>query len=334
MKKDLALGALALLVVCAGYGLVHERLFFQNLWTAEGAARFLGYTAVFWAIAGLILWLRPAWLAPAAGALVLLYSTWWCARFFDPLAPLAVVYFLGSAFFLGRRLARGADRAIALLIGLAIWIFLISIAVHFPVNHKLIYVIALGIPYGFARRQDFELRPVWPRAAAIPLYVVLAHWLVALKPEVSSDGLAIHLAIPTMVARHASFAFDFQQYTWALMPAGGDWAFTAAYLLGRRSRGAPAEFRAARADHRDGVPGIAKMGDAVRRRDRGGVVRLDASGPTGDRIIIRRKCLGRAAPRSRDHLARGELNWAGLLLGAAFSVKIGTSAYLAGCGWR
>ena len=329
MRKSLALGALALLMVCAVYGLIHERLFFQNLWSTEGVARFLGYTAVFWSIAGLILWLRPVWLAPAAGAFVFVYSTWWCSSFFNPLAPLAVVYILGSAFFLGRRLARGVDWAIALLIGLAIWIFVISIAVHFPVNHKIIYAIAFAIPYGFARREDFQWPTPWPRATVIPLYVVLAHWLVALKPEVSSDGLAMHLAIPTMVARHTQFAFDFRQYTWALMPTGGDWAFTAAYLLGGEAASRLLNFAMLalitvvvyQVSRRWASPFRASIASA-----------LFASTPlvqlvTGSLFVENTwtaLILGAAIT-----LSRGELIWAGLLLGAAFSVKIGTSAYLA-----
>ncbi|HML17735.1 MAG TPA: hypothetical protein VK419_11945, partial [Bryobacteraceae bacterium] len=323
------MGAFAALAVSAVYGLIHERLFFQDLWSAEGVARFLGYTAVFWAAAGLIVWLRPAWLAPLAGAFVFLYSMWWCWRFFNPLAPIAVLYFLGSAFFLGRRLARGADWPIALLMGLAIWIFLISIAAHFPINNKFTYAIVFSVPYFFAKREDFSGRVTWPRAAAIPLYVVLAHWLVALKPEVSSDGLAVHLAIPAMVARHARFAFDFRQYTWALMPAGGDWAFTAAYLLGGEAAARLLNFAMLalivvlvyRVSRQYASPAGASIAAA-----------LFASTPlvqlvTGSLFVENvwaALILGAAVT-----LARGELAWAGLLLGAAFSVKIGTSAYLA-----
>src|SRR5260370_17081651 len=58
------------------------------------------------------------------------------------------------------------------------------------------------------------------------------HWLVALKPEVSCDGLAMHLAIASIIARDARWAFDFHEHTWALMPMGGDFAFTAVYLPG------------------------------------------------------------------------------------------------------
>jgi len=41
----------------------------------------------------------------------------------------------------------------------------------------------------------------------------------------------MHLALPMAVAHDARWSFDFLRYTWALMPAGGDFAYTAAYLL-------------------------------------------------------------------------------------------------------
>ncbi len=67
---------------------------------------------------------------------------------------------------------------------------------------------------------------------AVLLFILLLHWMTALRPEVSSDGLAMHLAIPMNVAHDARWTYDFERYTWALMPMAGDWAFTAAYLLG------------------------------------------------------------------------------------------------------
>ena len=242
-RTPLTRASLAVLLVCSVYGLVHERLFHQSLWTPEGVARLLGYTAVFWAAAGLILWLRPRWLSAAAAAWVLLYSVWWCGRFFEAIAPVAAIYFLGSSFLLGKFAARKAAGVTALLLGLAIWIFAISIAVHFPVNTRAVYAGAFAIPYLLEWRR---LREYWRNrrfpllcesrreaaALAVFLFVLLAHWLVALKPEVGSDGLLMHLAIPMTVAHDRQWAFDFEHYTAALMATGGDWAFTAAYLLG------------------------------------------------------------------------------------------------------
>jgi hypothetical protein len=238
MRLRVAWALLAALAAWAIYGFVHERLLSQEIWNEEGRVRLLGYTVVFWAVAGVFLWLRPDWLSAFAAGFAFVYSTWWCWKFYDPLAPLAVLYFLGSAYFLGRIVLRTLTPAVdgiqATLVGLACWILLISIAVHFPVNRSWIYVIALGIPYGFGS----SLRPfvsktkAWPRTTAVLLFVLGIHWLIALKPEVSSDGLAMHLAIPMMIAHDGRFAFDFHQYTWALTPINGDMAFTGAYLLG------------------------------------------------------------------------------------------------------
>ncbi|MDX2150137.1 MAG: hypothetical protein SFV54_05345 [Bryobacteraceae bacterium] len=68
-------------------------------------------------------------------------------------------------------------------------------------------------------------------AAALLLFALLSNWLLALKPEVSADGLAMHLVIPARVALDHQWTFDVSRFTWAVMPMGGDWAYTAAYLM-------------------------------------------------------------------------------------------------------
>ena len=52
------------------------------------------------------------------------------------------------------------------------------------------------------------------------------------KPEVSTDGLAMHLAIAADIANHHAFTFDFRQFIWALMPMGADYCYALAYMLG------------------------------------------------------------------------------------------------------
>ena len=134
MKRAWVWLVLAALAGWAAYGFVRERLFAQELWHHDGLIRLAGYTAAFWIAAGVILWLRPALLLPVTAVFVFVYSEWWCARFFSPLAPVAVIYFLGSCFFMGRIITRRAEPWITVLIGFSGWIFVISIAVHFPVN--------------------------------------------------------------------------------------------------------------------------------------------------------------------------------------------------------
>ena len=315
----------------AAYGFLHERLFAQELWHHDGLIRLAAYTGAYWIAAGLILWLRPAWLMPAAALFVFVYSEWWCARFFSPLAPIEVIYFLVSCLLLGRMIARQADPWIAVLTGLSVWIFVISIAVHFPVNTRPIYALAFAIPYLF--------RKAWPplrvprfegnAGLAALLSVLLMQWLVALKPEVSADGLAMHLTIPAMIANSGRFAFDFQQYTWALMPMGGDFAFTAAYLLGGEAAARLLNFAMLcvtvaivyRVSQRWLSPSRAALAAA-----------LFASTPlvqlvTGSLFV--ENVWAALILSAALALWSGELTAAGILLGAALATKVGTTAFLA-----
>lgn len=325
MRRGLAWTALIALLLCTVYGFYQERLFRQDLWTRDGLVRYLGYAAVYWIVAGVILWLRPRWLLPVAAGFVLIYSLWWCG-----LAPLAVLYFLGSSFFLGRFVGRQLDGATAILVGLAIWILAISIAVHFPVNTRLVYAVAFAIPYLLPRSGPLPLfAATRPRSLAVLLFVLMGHWLIALKPEVSSDGLAMHLAIPMSVAHQTRWTFDFQEHAWALMPTGGDWAFTGAYLLGGEAAARLLNFALL-------VVIVAMVYQTSRKwlSPSASVLAaaLFASTPlvqlvTGSLFVENvwaAMVLGAALA-----LVRGELEWAGLLFGTALSIKIGTLAFLA-----
>jgi hypothetical protein len=226
--------AFGLLLALTGFGLWHEHLFQQTLWLHEGAVRFLLFAACYWPIA---LALPPRWLGGVAAIFVLGYSMWWCGW----VVPLAVIFLFGSAFLLGRKMWRRTDAATATLTGLAVFLFYIWIALHFAVNRALIYSIVFGLPWlveaanlrKHAASFHFTLGTRRESTAlALLIFILMAHWLVALKPEVSSDGLSMHLALPMTVAQQTKWDFDFQQKTWALMPAGGDALFTASYLFG------------------------------------------------------------------------------------------------------
>lgn len=233
--RTLAWILLALLLAAGGYGFLHERLWAQSMWSERGGEHFFAYAIVFWIAAGLIRWLGPRWLSLIVPAAALLYTAWWTGW----VAPLAVLYFLGSCFCLGQRLVRDADRPTATLLGAAVWMFLIWIALHFPLNTRGVYAAALLIPYLFEYRsiaiaaRDFR-NPERKEAAALAvlLFVLIAQLLAALKPEISADGLSMHLALPLAVARDARWAFDFRLNSWALMPTGADSLYAAAFLPG------------------------------------------------------------------------------------------------------
>jgi hypothetical protein len=233
-RRRIAIAALAALAALTTYGFLHERLFAQLMWTPVGERRFLIYTAVFWAAAGSVLWLAPRWIGVIAAGFALIYTVWWSGV----AAPFAALYFFGSCFLTGRIFSRRADAATATLLGMAAWMFAIWIALHFPINTRTTYAIALAVPYVWQARKlpsgGRVLCESRKEASGLALlsFLLMAHWLIALKPEVSDDGLSMHLALPMAVAHDHRWTFDFQQYSWSLMPVGGDGIFTAAYLLG------------------------------------------------------------------------------------------------------
>ncbi|HLH38626.1 MAG TPA: hypothetical protein VKX39_05715 [Bryobacteraceae bacterium] len=330
MRRRLAWIAFVAALAFAIRGFAVEHLFRENLWSPEGLARLIVFSAAYWISAGVILWLRPAWFFWAAAIFALGYSEWWCALVFTACAPLAAIYFLGSCFLLGRVLFPRLDTLLATLAGFSIWIFLLSIAAHFPVNRPAIYFLAFAAPY--------LARSAWPKISfprataghALLIFVLMMHWLIALKPETGSDALAMHLAIPEMIARAGRFSFDFREYTWALMPMGGDFAFAGAYLLGGEAAARLLNFAMLaliaaivyRASLRWLSPGRAALAAA-----------LFASTPliqlvTGSLYVenIWAALIAGAAVA----LWTGELAVGGMLLGAAFSTKLGTSAYVPG----
>jgi hypothetical protein len=220
---------LAILAAAFLYGFFAGRLYAQQMWMWGGGGRFLWFAGAYWAAAGVCLWFARRWFLWAAAAFAVLYSAWFAGW----AAPAAALYLLASCYCLGRWLA--SDWIRATLLGAGTWMALIWTALHFPVNRPWIYAAALAVPIAV---QAPRLLPVrFPAHAAHPAcsllaFVLAAHWLVALMPEISSDGLSMHLALPMAVARDGRWAFDFQHSAWALMPAGADSLYTGAYLLG------------------------------------------------------------------------------------------------------
>ena len=245
--------ALIALIVAAGVALEIRgfrlgNLFHANTWDPQGMRRFVHYIAVFlvaavpvmvvvpWCFTGLAVGLAALGTALAAG----------------PLAVLAVALFLISACALGSRLlGRTQDdslpaQALATMVGTAVYIFLMTLLARLPVNYPLVWVLLLAIPIawdraGVRRRlaacaasvRQAELRSWGERAAAALLVFVLGmHWLVALKPEVGADALAMHLAIPANIAAYHRMTFEPSRFIWSVMPMGADWIYSIVYQLG------------------------------------------------------------------------------------------------------
>ncbi len=230
---------LVALLALLGYGFWSTRAFDQPLWTPLGMTRLAGFAALY-------------------GVWVLVAGLWFPRRFAATTVTAALAYviavagvravaapglFLLSSWALGGLL--GVPGLLGLLLGVSLHAFVIGLAVHLPVNYPAVYAAWLALPLIWGWRRVWEgrlqfarwLRPpertprqIWP--AALLGLILLMHLLVALKPEVSADGLAVHLAVPASIEAHHRWVFDVRHTAWAVMPLGADWCFTAVYLLG------------------------------------------------------------------------------------------------------
>jgi hypothetical protein len=223
---------LLVIATIAVYGFVSERLYAQPMWSPDGWHRLLLFAAGYWIAAAPIIALAPRWFGVAAGATFFIYTIWWAG----PLAPLAVMFFLGSCYLLGRKLPGAVDGVTATVVGAAAWSPIIWVALHFPVNISFVWLIALAIPYVFwkdLRKIEWRCESRKSALALAPLiFILLAYGWMALKPEVSSDALAMHLMLPAAVGEHQRWGFDFRTYSWAVMPASVDGLYAIVYLLG------------------------------------------------------------------------------------------------------
>ncbi len=228
------------LLILSLYGLVSERLFNQQVWEHDGLVRLAWFTGAcgVWVLAVRVL--RPRWLVRATLAAVLVG----CVLVAGARAPLAVLFLFTSAWALGTLFA--LDGVLALLAGLCLYVFLVGLAVHAPLNYPSVYAFAFIIPLVWQwkrllsaarqwNRRLEQLEPagtnrLWP--VVLLGFILLMHLVIVLGPEVSADGLAMHLAVPASVHAHHQFTFDVRHTTWAVLPMAGDWGFTAAYLLG------------------------------------------------------------------------------------------------------
>jgi putative flippase GtrA len=238
------LGSLAL----EAHGFLTANLFSQDIWDPIGVKRFLRYTGIFLGIAFPLLTMVPWTFAAAITALTAAGT----AFAIGPLALLAVAFYLISSCAVGSRLlGRKHDdspesQVFATLLGAAVWICVMTLAARIPVNYPAAWAALLAAPVlldwrGAWRRlgrwwqllRSAELRGYAERIAfAAVVFVLLAHWFVALMPETSADGLAMHLAIPMNIAANHAMTYQPSRVLWAVMPMGADFSYAIVYLLG------------------------------------------------------------------------------------------------------
>jgi len=230
------------------HGFRAERMWLNSGWTAIGSYRFLHYTKIFWAASLAILLVVPAAFAPIVAVLVAVAT----AVAIGPLALLAVAAFLIASCALGSKLLGTSgepspeNQLCATLLGIAVYIFLMTFMARLPVNYPAVYLVLLAIPV------LIDIRGVWRRlvswsnalvrirkrprpqvaAFALLVFVLGMHWLIVPKPESSADGLAMHLAIPVNISLHHVMTYLPGRIFWSVMPMGADWCYTMVYLLG------------------------------------------------------------------------------------------------------
>lgn len=230
------------------YGLFRSGVLLQPVWSPAGLQLLLIFAGCYTAASvGAYFVARRSFpaLAVMASSFFMLISV--------GIAPTAAAFcFLlacqlaGDLLFKPRRHGQGdlLSAALSLAGGIAVYLCLVGLLVYLPINYPICYwalVLApilinwRAIPYYAAVWRRLLRAPAEPltyAATALLGFCLLAHFLVALKPEVGYDALAMHLYIPGYVAARHYWPFDTNQAIWALMPMAGDWGYTITFMLG------------------------------------------------------------------------------------------------------
>lgn len=230
------------------YGFRTGHLFSQHIWEPVGLQRLARFGGEYLAIAAPLLLIVPWTFAGLILGLTILGT----AIAVGPQAVLATAFFLIASCALGSKLLGRAEEdsvethLCATLLGMGVWIFLMTFLARLPVNYPAFWAVLLALPVAWDLRgvwrrlaywgkkiRSAELRPPGERAAfALLVFVLLMHWLVVLKPEASADGLAMHLAIPANIAANHAMTFEPSRFLWSVMPMGADWSYSIVYLFG------------------------------------------------------------------------------------------------------
>jgi hypothetical protein len=248
IRSILGWAAFCAIVLITIHGVYRNHLFEQTFWSPAGL-NLLAMVAVAYAVWSLVfLVFAPRWFAATTLAALLILV----GAAVGPLALAAALFFLFSCLVTGTLLMAGDggqdlfSGLLRLLLGVAVWMAVANLAAHFPVNYPAVYAALLLVPLAVKPGRTRACMAGCARAFA-PLdlphrtsyafmalagFPALCHLLVALDPETGADALSVHLMVPAWVAYQHLWPFAFQHVSWALMPLGADWCYTAAYLLG------------------------------------------------------------------------------------------------------
>lgn len=250
IRKLSCWAVLALFVALTAYGFDQAKLFRQEIWTPAGLRRFLIFAACYWFCFGLVALWRPRIFSGFILTAVLVYTL--VAT--GPLALLSVLLVVLSSLVLGQgilqRVGAPAEgpatvNVLAALLGLSLYMFVLSIAALEPVNYPAVYLAALAAPLIWQWRRTIGWLVRIPRlwkplslsraeqiSAAALIFVLVLHWLVVLEPEIGPDALSIHLVVPEFMRVAHLWHFDVTRHLQAVMPKGANWLYTLCYFLG------------------------------------------------------------------------------------------------------
>lgn len=229
------------------YGFASARLLSVKVWTDDAIPRLAHFTAIYLGCAVPLTVFAPR----VVPAVALVVATTFGTLAVGPGPLLVIPFMVVSAEALGGMLARRQSddsletQVLNVVSAFAVFAFVMAFAVRIPVNYRWVYVLLLSIPLladpqRLGRRVGQWSRvilpaevPGWPVRAALVLllYVVAMHGVAVLRPEISADALAMHLAVPANVAAHHRLTYEPSQFVWAVMPLGADYLYTIANVL-------------------------------------------------------------------------------------------------------
>jgi hypothetical protein len=215
-------------------------------WSDIGLRRLAVYTAVFAALA-LARVLMRARLWPYFLGLALVYGV--AVLGAGPFAACGLFAVsataMGSVVFGDSLRKSGGEIAFCFCLGEGMLGFAACLLGHTNLCYPVTFLLLLLAPIVWRRR--------WLAARAATIWAALSHeggspaetlaatallfaggiqFLLALKPEVGTDSLAMHLALPAYIAIHHHWPYDVREFLWAVMPQTVDWCYTLAYSLG------------------------------------------------------------------------------------------------------
>lgn len=243
--------ALIVLVGIVIYGLMANPHILLNAWTPLGLRRFLGFAGGS-AMATAVVYVVAASRLPAIVMVVATVAAIGAVGFAGPLTAAA---FLFSALVLGKALlfpeqpsdpTQPIDMLLAALVGASIYMTAIGLTAAIPIHYAALHAAVLALPLvlfpaavrdciGFLRRVFGPHRwaGMWDYANfAMFAFILLCLLVAVLLPQVNSDAVVLHLALPSVMANDHAWSFDAEHYAFAFAQTGTAWMLTPAYLLG------------------------------------------------------------------------------------------------------